>query len=1676
MRRIPQFDGGYDQDDDYAEEEEEGSVSSSDYSSADRTESEDDEEEKNVRTGKRNSQRLRQYIEMSVHHEKEDTNNEQATRRKSPQQHTIKEKTKKSTNPQETFYTSQQLEVMAEKEKPKRKRGRPPKENKDTTLVPSKIHRGRGRPPTVKKGATGTTKSQEITKSPTIHQNLLLPPPAPNHHRHRHYDSNSSMSIATCLKCRKPFETGDALKNHAFWCDNSTRMTRSKRTGSTSSSSSLSVKRVSKPNKEPKSKNDKPDTGTSVVVTKHRGRPSKVNLDNVVSKAGLYEQGKQLPDLSNKPMIRTHIVDVEAKVSLVTTRVGHDLNGGSNLSVELKETETSIADDDDDPVVCPKCHARYRKLVSLQNHMPTCVGSESSEEEGEEPESDDDSCNAVLEQKFENNSAKVEETGETETPMERLSHPLRLVLPPAPVTLDGRENRPSPQIRYEHQSPCQDTNTFRIQNGIQQQKTGEPYESTPVLPPLPHQTIPLQDHVYPPLNLPQYDGTQQYQRVEQQQTQQQQHSSPQIQLQQHEMSTILQDTVTGQLFRVNIPIPFHQTHQPVTFTFPQHQLQGQQVNVQQSHGGHHPAPQPSAAAEVTASMSQIDLQQQLLHHSRNIDAMIQPPLTVVPSNSVASPHYPLQFQNSTQQLNSFQIKTTQQPQVMSPPLPSHQILHPSIPPHTSQSQGMDYHNPQHKGHRSHSSTIAGTFPFVQRERPCSQQNHNEYIPKQQPQISAQFQQHPLGQLHGSSNNTDEFVSVSAQPLFQSCSSSPSSSSVACLSGAVEPNIGVLSSSSPLYVAPRSLQYHDAEPRLPHPHLPQHQHPPQLSLNQQLQLAQQNAFHRTQVQQLYHNELVQKHLNLKSIGQPSSQSSPPSSPNVFLPSQQQPLQLSYQKNQQQQPSVPTHSNQLEQNGSILSPSVASELQYPSFRTTSPTFSTRQSSQITENHEKIAQPQLLNASQVQVHHHQTAALLHHQQQQVQQNAMLESLQRQIQLQTMGQCIGPQVSHHDLSASPQLNPPSQVTTMAFQLQQFPSGGIVLQPQLPHHHGMEKYRKVLPATSSHVPRPIEPKPAPQVVEEATTCSQSKLGSVKSQLANMILEKSQNQFLRKNQSEVHLSGFQDQHLKQIPPNLRKNPILTAVVRPMEHPLQKLSHQISQIESTFNSLSGGTVSTFASQSVDTLQGFLNPNNNTHHTATPTTTTFNNTPPCGTLGIQKEDTEGTLEPAARLHHSWDNGQGAVHRPRQKKKANTAALATSHSSPAKCATSPPKPIQLTLKRNERGGSYSVKHISETSKSEAKSKFKSLKITARITSGELEGTMTNVVVEPKIHIIPTPDPDGDELDSNLTIPEGGEGSSSVIPSIPVDFAVHEDTPKLAYRAVVVYEVSHGSTVIFRSSDVRTIWCQIFETAQGTRLKRNLPPLSYPATTVPLVHTFNMLGLTHRAVQFLLNHLPQPDKETPFKELPLRKEIQCDNESGFESGCARTEGYTGRKPFDMFGWLASKHRKPLEKMPSMGEEIWKPIGIPLIQRYRNLKERTEKTLVVMWSIIHGRGLYTRRDIDRGDIIIEYAGEVIRSPVCDQREKFYETKGIGCYMFRIDDEHIIDATMKGNAARFINHSCEPNCESKPLRMSGAERIVILALRKIFSGEELTYDYKFEKEENKIPCACGSRKCRKYLN
>jgi len=84
--------------------------------------------------------------------------------------------------------------------------------------------------------------------------------------------------------------------------------------------------------------------------------------------------------------------------------------------------------------------------------------------------------------------------------------------------------------------------------------------------------------------------------------------------------------------------------------------------------------------------------------------------------------------------------------------------------------------------------------------------------------------------------------------------------------------------------------------------------------------------------------------------------------------------------------------------------------------------------------------------------------------------------------------------------------------------------------------------------------------------------------------------------------------------------------------------------------------------------------------------------------------------------------------------------------------------------------------------------------------------------------------------------------------------------------------------------------------------------------------------------------------------------------------------------------------------------------------------------------------------------------------------------MFRLDAGLIVDATMRGNIARYVNHSCEPNAYSDCIEVGNKRKIVIIAKRDISPEEEITYDYKFELEETKIPCKCGAPHCRKFIN
>ncbi|KAK4157203.1 SET1-like protein [Chaetomidium leptoderma] len=154
-------------------------------------------------------------------------------------------------------------------------------------------------------------------------------------------------------------------------------------------------------------------------------------------------------------------------------------------------------------------------------------------------------------------------------------------------------------------------------------------------------------------------------------------------------------------------------------------------------------------------------------------------------------------------------------------------------------------------------------------------------------------------------------------------------------------------------------------------------------------------------------------------------------------------------------------------------------------------------------------------------------------------------------------------------------------------------------------------------------------------------------------------------------------------------------------------------------------------------------------------------------------------------------------------------------------------------------------------------------------------------------------------------------------------------------------------------------------------------------------------------------------------------------------------------------------------------------VLRFNQLKKR-KKPVKFARSAIHNWGLYAMENIPKDDMIIEYVGEEVRQQIAEIRENRYLKSGIGSsYLFRIDDNTVIDATKKGGIARFINHSCMPNCTAKIIKVEGSKRIVIYALRDIALNEELTYDYKFERElgsTDRIPCLCGTAACKGFLN
>jgi SET domain-containing protein len=128
---------------------------------------------------------------------------------------------------------------------------------------------------------------------------------------------------------------------------------------------------------------------------------------------------------------------------------------------------------------------------------------------------------------------------------------------------------------------------------------------------------------------------------------------------------------------------------------------------------------------------------------------------------------------------------------------------------------------------------------------------------------------------------------------------------------------------------------------------------------------------------------------------------------------------------------------------------------------------------------------------------------------------------------------------------------------------------------------------------------------------------------------------------------------------------------------------------------------------------------------------------------------------------------------------------------------------------------------------------------------------------------------------------------------------------------------------------------------------------------------------------------------------------------------------------------------------------------------------LLVRPSAIHSTGCYTTTPIAAGTFVVEYTGPRLTKEAADERYSEQEET----YLFGLDDGvHVIDGF---GVAAFLNHSCDPNCETDELE----GRVWIIALRDIAAGEELTYDYNLYdgEDDDKSPCACGAKNCRGTL-
>lgn len=347
-------------------------------------------------------------------------------------------------------------------------------------------------------------------------------------------------------------------------------------------------------------------------------------------------------------------------------------------------------------------------------------------------------------------------------------------------------------------------------------------------------------------------------------------------------------------------------------------------------------------------------------------------------------------------------------------------------------------------------------------------------------------------------------------------------------------------------------------------------------------------------------------------------------------------------------------------------------------------------------------------------------------------------------------------------------------------------------------------------------------------------------------------------------------------------------------------------------------------------------------------------------------------------------------------------------------------------------------------------------------------------------------------------------------------------------VIRCSDAPNLKLESKDPDDIWRRLMKMVKDTRINAGMEDVSYQRRTTGL-EAFGLLNCIP-----VVTHIEALPMASMFKYRYAHKRVVTHKSNDIifynslaeryrsvdvtenSTGCCRSEGYLP------VAWIEKHHAQKRKLIPryrnartgaafqlDVARELFSrnkqgrpkaaiqigkainqnPISIrnaktksaallPAVNEHRGIAASSKTRSIILRSDIDGWGVFATRDIPGGEMIIEYVGEIIRPAISDLREVQYSEKGIGCYMFEIIPGIIVDATMRGNAARYINHSCAPNCYSKTIALDNKRHVVVIfAKRRIQRGEELVYDYQFPFDESdRVKCECGAAQCKGWMN